>query len=292
MLNNFFSRIISATSSDSSSLEHPTPQLPSKKRFGKKLYVTLAALIAIAIIIAALLFVPTGNAEVISLGVHYSAGEKLTYDVKTSTSTQSGNSSSNLSEQSTLTVDVLSLNGDTYTINYTTSSNLAGYSMTTSHLLEVKQTDMVNLLTLLPVALQQYTINTNSTNPSETAIFNQTQAKVGDTWQVPLDSTTSNSAPAPEITVTFAAIQELTVKAGTYKVFKIDFSQTNPQQSPSTLLHLNFDVSGESYLEFGTCKQIQSTLQLNMTSNPNLGSNINYNTVISFTSTLTQDATP
>ncbi len=292
MLNNFFSRIISATSSDSSSLEHSTPQLPSKKRFGKKLYVTLAALIAIAIIIAALLFVPTGNAEVISLGVHYSAGEKLTYDVKTSTSTQSGNSSSNLSEQSTLTVDVLSLNGDTYTINYTTSSNLAGYSMTTSHLLEVKQTDMVNLLTLLPVALQQYTINSNSTNPSETAIFNQTQAKVGDTWQVPLDSTTSNSAPAPEITVTFAAIQELTVKAGTYKVFKIDFSQTNPQQSPSTLLHLNFDVSGESYLEFGTCKQIQSTLQLNMTSNPNLGSNINYNTVISFTSTLTKDATP
>ena len=162
--------------------------------------------------------------------------------------------------------------------------------MSNSHLLEVKQTDMVNLLTLLPVALEQYTTNLNSTNPSETAIFNQTQAKVGDTWQVPLDSSTPSSAQAPELTVTFAAIQDLTVKAGTYKVFKIDFLQTNPQQSQSTLYPQNFDVSGQSYLEFGTCKQIQSTLQLNMTSN--LGNNLNYNSVISYTSTLTQDITP
>ena len=108
MLNNFFSRTISATSPASSS-EQPTPQIISKKRLGKKIYITLAAIIAIVIIIAAVLLVPQGNAEVISLGVHYSAGEKLTYDVTTSTSTQSGNSSSNLSEQSTLTVDVLSL---------------------------------------------------------------------------------------------------------------------------------------------------------------------------------------
>jgi hypothetical protein len=292
MKNKSFGQTVSATLPTSPSPEQPTTQAPSKKRFGKKLYITLAAIIAIAIILAAVLLVPPSNAEVISLGVHYSVGEKLTYDVTTSTSmlTEGGNSSTNLSSQSTLTVEVLSFNGDTYTLNYTTASALGGYSMTTSHLLEVKETDMVNLLTLLPIALQAYATNINSTNPTETAIFNQTTAKVGDTWQIPLTAPGASSAPTPEITVTFAAIQDLSVKAGTYKVFRIDFSQTATQESQSTPLGLNFVVSGQSYLEFGTCKQIQSTLQLNMTSQ--LSSNINYNTVISYTSTLTKDLNP
>ena len=274
----------------SPSAEQANPPVQAKKRFGKKLYVTIAAIIVIIVIVSAVLLVAPSNAEVISLGVHYSVGEKLTYDVTTSTSSEIGNSSSNLSAQSTLTVDVLSFDGNVYTINYTTTSALGGYSMTTSHLLEVQQSDMVNLLTLLPVALQQYT-NDNSTSPVETAIFNQTQAKVGDTWQIPLDTPASTSAPASELTVTFAVIQDLTVKAGTYKVFKIDFSaQTNTQENQNTFLGQNFDVSGQSYLEFGTCKQIQSTLLLNMTSST--GNILGTNLAISFTSTLTQDLNP
>lgn len=290
MKNKFFSPVTSLQPPTPHPTDEPTVQAASKKRFGRKLYITIAAVAAIAVILAAaVLFVPQTNADVISLGVHYSAGEKLTYDVTSSysTSTQGGNSSSNISSESTVSVEVVNFDGDTYTLNYTVLTSSAGYSFSTSHLLEVKSTDMVNLLTLLPIALQQYITNTNDTTPVETAIFNQTQATVGDTWQVPITEGTS-SAPAAEITVTFKAIQELTVPAGTFKVFRIDFSQTPAQQSQSSLANLNYNVSGQSYLEYGTCKQIQSSLQLNVTG---LGIG-DINEVISFTSSLTKDTKP
>lgn len=179
----------------------------------------------IIVIIGAFLLVPQGNANIVPLGVHYTAGEKLTYDVTTSTSSQTGNTSTSYSSQGTLTVEVVSFDGSTYTLNYTTTNSLAGYSMTTSRLLQVKETDMVNVLTLLPVALQQYTSTVNDTNPIVTAVFNQSQAKVGDTWQIPLN-TPQTGASAGEITITFKAIQDLTVPAGNFKVFRIDFSTT------------------------------------------------------------------
>ncbi len=280
--------ILKTSASFSAIPEKPTIQ--AKKRFGKKVYIAISAIVIIAVIVVAVLLVPPGNADVITLGVHYSPGEKLTYAITTSTSSQYGNTSTNLSAQSTLTIEVISLNGDTYNLNYTTTSSSLGYSFTTSRQMEVKQTDIVNLLTLLPVALQQYT--TNSTSPMETAVFNQTTAKVGDTWQIPLNIPGSNSTQM-EITVKFVDIQNLAVKAGTFKVFRIDFSQTNPnvqQNSKNLPLNLNYAVSGTSYLEFGTSKQIQSTLELTMTSL--LGITSNSNTTISFTSTLTQDSKP
>jgi hypothetical protein len=283
-------RTISAALPASGPSEQPVGQALSKKRFGKKLYITVAAIVAIAVILTAVFYVPSSNADVISLGVHYSIGEKLTYDITTSTSSQSGNTSTNLSSEGTLTVEVQNKIADTYTLNYTTTSNLASYSMTTSRLMEVKETDMVNLLTLLPIALQQYATPTNNSNPTETAVFNQTQAKVGDEWQIPLTTTASSSVPATEINVKFVAIQDLSVKAGTFKVFRIDFSQTNPQQNSARSLSLNFDVSGQSYLQMGTCKQIQSTVELTMSTQ--LGTNANYNTIITFTSTLVKDQIP
>lgn len=289
MENKLFRIICSAIPAANPS-EQPIGRSLSKKRFGKKLYIAVAAIIAIAVILTAVLLVPSSNADVISLGVHYSTGEKLTYDVTTSTSSQSGNSSTNLSAQSTLTIEVVSLVGDTYTLNYTTTTSSLGYSMTTSRLMQVQETDMVNLLTLLPVALQQYTTSTNSSNPIETAIFNQTQAKVGDEWQIPLTATVSSFVPASEINVKFVAIQNLAVQAGDFKVFRIDFSQTNPVQDQARSLSVNFDVSGQSYLEMGTCKQIQSTVDLTLTTQ--LGTNANYNTTITFTSTLIKDQIP
>jgi len=292
MENKFFASTVFAKPSISRSAEQSTIQWPSKNRYGKKLYVTIAAIIAIAVIIAAVLLVPSSNADVISLGVHYSVGEKLTYDVTTAYSTQSENSSSNLSQQSTLTVEVVSFNGGTYTLNYTSISSVEGYSMTTSNLMEVKETDMVNLFTLVPVALQQGLTNSNSSSPVETAIFNQTQAKVGDTWQIPASAAGSGSSSLGDITIKFVDIENLATKAGTFKVFRIDFSQASVDQAQTQSLpaNLNFGVSGTSYLEFGTCKQIQSTLQINMTSQ--LGGNTNANTIMSYTSTLTKDITP
>jgi hypothetical protein len=288
MKDKFFGSAISATSPDLPPAEHtPLAQVPSKKRFGKKMYITIAAVAAIAVILVAVLLVPQGSAGIISLGVQYSAGEKLTYNVTSSMSTQKGNSTTNLSTQSTLTVDVVSFDGETYTLNYTSVSSEGGFSMTTSQIIDVKASEMVTVLALLPIGLQLLGTNTNSSSPAMAAVFNQSQAKVGDTWQIPMNTETPSSAPASNLTVTFKDIQDLTVPAGTFKVFRIDFL-ANSQESQSSPL-TNLDLSGQSYLEFGTCKQVQSNLQLTL---PLQIGNSNENIVDSFTSTLTQDQTP
>jgi hypothetical protein len=281
------------------SVEQPPTQAPSKLRFGKKLYFTVGGVLAIAIILTAAMFIPTGSSQEINLGVKYSPGEVLTYNVTTSTSSQEVNSSTSLSQASTLTVDVVSVDENTYTLNYTSTSSLGGYTMTTSHILEANASDMVNLLTLMPVAMEQYTgiENTNSTSPTETAIFNESTAKVGDTWQIPLTTENPISSSAQTITVSFIDIQDLTVQAGNYKVFRIDFS-TNTQQNLSqgystNPLDLNLNVTGTSYLEFGTCKQIQSSLQMSMSSTLGSisGTNESYTTTITYSSTLVSDKT-
>jgi hypothetical protein len=204
-------------------------------------------------------------------------------------STQSGNSSTNISSDSNLTVDVVSFDGDTYTLNYTSSSIAASYSVTTSQLIEVKASEMVTVLALLPIGLQLFGETVNGSSPFLAAVFNQSQAQVGDTWQIPLNTGEPSSAQPENLTVTFKDIQDLTVPAGTFKVFRIDFS-TNTPASPSPLSNVNLNLSGQSYLEYGTCKQIQSNLQVNISSA--IASSPNYNVVDSFTSTLKQDLQP
>ncbi len=278
----------------SNPIEQPLPPPPpDRKWFGKKLYVAVAAIIIIAVILTAFLLAPPSNASVIKLGVHYKEGEKLIYDIAVSSTSSGeiGNSSLNLSIQGTLTVDVLKVEGDTYTLNYTTSLSSLGYSVTTSHATQVQSTDMVNLLTLLPVALQQYA-PTNDTTPLATAIFSQTEAKVGDTWQIPLSTPESGSTETSNMTVTFAAIQDLSVPAGNYRVFKTDFSAATPPQTENSVLSINLELSGESYLEMNSCKQIQSTLHLSMDTSTSLSDNASFNIAITFTSTLKQDIIP
>jgi len=283
------------------SIDSPAPQQQpigraSSNKFGKKPYVTVAAIIIIAVVIAAIFLVPSSEAEIISLGVHYLPGEKLTYDLTIASFSQIGNSSTNFSTQRTLTVEVVSINEDTYTLKYTTTSSMADNSTATSYLMDVKEADMVNLFTLLPVAFQQYpeyaeyVEKTNSSGPLETAFFNQSEAKVGDTWRIPVVFAVS-ATPDAEITVKFVAIQNLAVKAGNFKVFKIEFTQTAAQESQIQFDNLYYiDVSGESYLEFGSCKQVQSTVQFNMTT---LDVNSGYSSVVTtFSSTLMKDEKP
>ena len=81
---------------------YPLVQAPSKRRFGKKkMFVAAAAIAVIVIIVAAVLITPQGNADVLPLGVHY-VGENLTYDVTTSFSSQSINSSVTTTSKATL----------------------------------------------------------------------------------------------------------------------------------------------------------------------------------------------
>jgi hypothetical protein len=72
------------------------------------------------------------------------------------------------------------------------------------------------------------------------------------------------------MTITFGGIQNITVPAGTYEVFKVDTlsnltmsiklptsgNYTNP---PFTV---NMTISGQTYIEYGTCRRIESNMQM------------------------------
>jgi hypothetical protein len=268
----------------------PTQTTPSPKRSRKKIYVTLAAVIAIVVIVSAAMLIPQTNADIISLGVHYKVGEKLTYDITSALSTSGlDGASSNIKTDSTVTIEVVKFEGDTYTLNYTYTLSALGSSISYSKLVDVKESQMVTTLALLPVAIQMFGSAFASSNESEplmTGVFDQTQAKVGDSWTVPL-STTDSTSPSGQILVTFKAIQDLTVQAGTYKVFRIDFNVTVSQDSSSSLVTFSPNVSGQAYLESGTCKQIKSELTLDMTADISGGS---YGMTYAITSTLTSDS--
>jgi hypothetical protein len=76
------------------------------------------------------------------------------------------------------------------------------------------------------------------------------------------------------LTITFGGIQDITVSADTYKVFRIDFSSNNlsmnvniPTTSNTSIQNtMEMGISGQTYLEYGTCRQIESNIQINSSS--------------------------
>ena len=263
-----FSSLNNSVASDSASEpEHVTERTPSKKGFGKKIYVTISAVIIAAIIVTAILLVPPATANTIPLGINYTVGEKLVYDVTTTDQIGSnitnltGETQGQLSMNSTISIYVVSLDQETYTLNYTSTSTLLGDTFSSSELQQVNESDMVGFVALLPIELQPNAENSASNVPNNSApieFFNETEAKVGDTWTLYSNSGVGN------LVVTLRAIQNLGVPAGTYKVFRMDYS-TTANSNPNDAL----SISGTSYLEYGTCKQVESSLQVVISTSPN-----------------------
>ncbi len=251
----------SATSDLSSELKPTAVQASAKKRFGKKIYFIVGAIAIIAIIATAVLVVPQATATTIPLGINYTVGEKLVYAVTTTDygnfPTTTGGNQSQISQNSTISVEVVSLNQETYTLNYTTTSTILGNPISSSEVEQVNKTDMASFVALLPIELQQNAPAAANipNNPFLIAFFNQAEAKVGDTWTIPLPGNDSNLPTS--LTISFSAIQNLVVPAGTYKVFKMDFST-----SGNSNFNNGVSISGQSYLEYGTCKQIESNLKV------------------------------
>ena len=76
--------------------------------------------------------------------------------------------------------------------------------------------------------------------------------------------------------MTFKGLQDLTVPAGTYKVFRIDLSCNNLKmdyQSPLSNftniiqfdINMNADINYQIYIEYGTMRQIKSSVQETIT---------------------------
>jgi hypothetical protein len=206
---------------------------------------------------------------VMPLVYDYVPGERFTYNMTLNvTSTVGPLSGQNLSETGTMTMDIISFDGENYTIEETTALSMPflNSTQTTIVTFEVNRTGFVSNVNG-SAGLQQL----SSWLGNFLSAFEKNETEAGQTWQIPLSAlNTSNStfAFSGNLTETFGDIQNFTVPAGTYRVFNIDISGNNlslVMNSPPPLnasIFESFTANGREYLEYGTNRMIEMSMQM------------------------------
>ena len=261
------------------SVTFETPSAPNQdavtvsgsKRFGKKLY-TLSGIIAIAAIAVAFL-IPQGAAT-LPLNVDYTVGEKMIYYMVENITSQSSDMATTEGKMTLppntrtfnfmVTEEVVDFDGECYTLNHTVSAGIQGQNHSVSFMERMNKTGFSSYL--LPEGTQAMVSNMSS-NPIITAVLAKPEVKVGESWQIPFSTGNSNASMTGTLTLTFGGIQNITVPAGTYTVFKIDASgndivmNINIPSANNMNVSRTVNINQQMYIEYGTCKKIQSNVQ-------------------------------
>jgi hypothetical protein len=238
-------------------------EVPLKpRRFGKKLY-ALLSVVAVVVVISVVVFmflIPRGLGEIIPYGFNYAAGEQMTYDISIST-TGAGQT---VSETGTLGMHVLSFDGENYTINETMRIVVQGISQEASYTVKMNKTGYIADISGFPAQTQQ-TYSMFMGMPGFGGFFNKTEARVGETWRIPLNMGNSTFSMAGTINYRFGDIQNITVPAGTYKTFKMEIS-TDDAYVSSGSVSMSVNMNGQIHLEYGTCRLVDMNMQESMSS--------------------------
>jgi hypothetical protein len=242
----------------------PVPSVLSK-RSRRKVYAIVGTIAVVAVVLALVLMslIPLSVGETIPLSYNYTPQEEMTYNITMTGSSSTGQNISTPIIES-LSIYVISFDGENYTINETATIPMpSGAPISYSTTVKMNKTG--------------YSTNLNSTSGLQSAFsmfgsvwpFGQkTEAKVGETIQVPLNETSSYYSLNGTITLKFGEVQNITVPAGEYRVFKIDISSGNismivnsPGVSGNFSISEIFSINGQMYLEYGTCVLVESELQ-------------------------------
>ena len=181
--------------------------------------------------------------------------------------------------------------------------NIGGYSGSPLSMSNVETMDNTGCTTFLA----NFGGSSDASNPTSeyylAQLLDKSEVKVGDSVTVPYPTMPGNLSSLFQIsgslTLTFKGFQDLTVPAGTFKVFRVDITSddltmtmNSPYSSSQTTLgslsmtaNLNFQL----YYEYGTMRLIQSA----MVENAQLQSSIlNYGIGYNIDMTLNQDIQP
>ena len=276
----------------------------SSKRFGKKLYV-VAAMVAVAVIVVALL-IPQGTAT-IPLNVDFEVGEKMVYNTTIAMAFEDFNSASPSTATGALndtsvnakeTIEVIDFDGEYYTLNQTTTMMVSGKPFSFSMLQRMDKTGCSTYL--FNVGGTEHEVpDTSFTSTSYlTQLLNKSEVKVGDSVNVPFPSAFSGMGVTGDLTMTFRGVEDLTVPAGTYKVFRIDITSNDLSLSynPSTAVagmnlstKTDMDLNYQMYMEYGTLRQIKSSMQETVSLQSSM---MNYTMTLSMDMTLNEHIKP
>jgi hypothetical protein len=199
-------------------------------------------------------------AAIIPLSYNYIPGEEMTYNITSIVTTGTGQ---NMSTPQTIRIDVLSFDGENYTINETSTVQMPSGSPIIIAVTElVNKTGYATYLNGTPGTQQLSSMFSNFGYQ-----FQKDQARVGDVWQVPVKWGNSTYGMNGTLTYKFYGIQNITVPAGTYQVFRMDVSGSNlilTMNTATMLLSENATAKGQMYIEYGTCRPVYSEFQENI----------------------------
>jgi hypothetical protein len=270
---------VKSVSSETPDLPNPIPSQASSRRIGKKRLAAIAAIAAIAVISLAF-FIPHGAAT-IPLSVDYTVGEKMIYDStvtmtipsyssETSNVSLPLNSSVNLTSQET--IEVIGFDGENYLLNHTSTMTILGKPISFSLTEKMNKTGYSTYLFNLGTTQKEISVLGPTSSSFIAQLLSKPEVKVGDTISVPYPALSSSIQTTGNLTIKINAVEDITVPAGTYKAFRIDMTSNNLQItlslpvanstsiSPSKL-SVNVDINAQVYLEYGTMRQIKSTMQ-------------------------------
>ena len=211
---------------------------------------------------------------VMPLNYDYVPGEQMTYNMSLyETDTRASWAGLNLNQSGNMTLDVVSFDGENYTIKQTTaftsSSGAITTTSTTSDTFQVNKTGYLMSINGNSAFVQKL----SSWLGNFISAFEKNETEAGDTWQIPLSDLypTSNSTFVfgGNLTETFGDIQNLTVPAGTYRVFSVDVSGDNLTMAANypplnTSISENITTNGREYLEYGTNRMIEMNMQMSI----------------------------
>jgi len=230
----------------------PSPPLvKSKRKFYAILGLTCIAILVFALVL--IFFVPRGLGETIPYSFNYVVGEKMAYNMSV-TVTGTGQSAS---ETGTVEIDVLSFDGANYTLNETTSLTTSGQTQRFSYLVMMNKSGQMVNISNLPSQMQQ--MDMLGMRPGFGFPSNKTEARVGETWQLPLDLNNSEFNMSGTLNYRFGDIQNFTVPAGTYKAFMIEASTDNIYASAADI-SVSMNMDGQLHLEYGTCRLLDMNM--------------------------------
>lgn len=266
----------------------------SSKRSHRFFYAIFAGLVIIVAIIAVLFtsgsfqnnFLisnsPLGSSS-LELGLNYAVGDHMVYETTNVVTNQMVNTSLSLpgvtksqSFNSTITMDVLSANSENYTINEAMTTNPLILKNPLPPLkLNITKASYYNNFIAPGAPLIFY----NATDPTILAYLSQPSVKVGDVWNIPVNTGNASLGLTGEVTLRFAGIQAFTTPAGTFQTMRIEVSSSvlSLHSDGTSLIKIpdgmTLQLNGTSYVEQGTCRLVKADLtQLSTTNSPGVGS--------------------
>jgi len=233
-----------------------TPPLTPPRRSRKKLWIVIGLVAVIGVALVAVVFLANPSffalGETIPLTFSYNAGEKMTYSI---TMNLEG-LGQNVKQTGTETIEVLKVEGDTFTIKTTVDTES---SPSTSYTITIDKTGRITDYGNLPESTKQQ-LQSFSFLPGYGGSFPKQEAKVGDSWQIPLDTVVSSVGIQGTVNCKISEVKSLTVPAGTYNVFKLEITIDNAKASTSSYgvdVDVTMNANGYVYLEKGTGRTIE-----------------------------------